>query len=217
MAVSVPGTQPTKHLSTPDEEEGSDDDGDDTSPISGNGETFIMYIPSPSVPPSSPTWLRCVLPFAFGVFRGRRGNEAFSPHPFLIASSNRESNLHTEEKEQMKWEGPSHSYEGGKEGMILIWEISQRTHIYPPTPIIIIILFFLCVLAWLECDPRPSSTEPCPSLPLSSLWPSARADLIGSRAKRPVTARGKRLFIEACIQRRIAAGRWGSSSCDPYQ
>ena len=76
--------------------------------------------------------------------------------------------------------------------MILIWEISQRTHIYPSTPIIII-LSFLCVLAWLECDPRP-----CPSvLPSSPLWPSARADLIGSRAKRPVTARGKRLFIEA--------------------
>ena len=175
-----------------------------------------MYIPSPSVP-RQPHMATMCTPFCLrGISGKRRGNEAFSPHPFLIASSNRESNLHTEEKEQMKWEGPSHSYEGGKEGMILIWEISQRTHIYPSTPIIII-LFFLRVLAWLECDPRPSSTEPCPSLPLSSLWPSARADLIGSRAKRPVTARGKRLFIEACIQRRIAAGRWGSSSCDPYQ
>ena len=103
--------------------------------------------------------------------------------------------------------------------MILIWEISQRTHIYPSTPIIIIIiiLFFLCVLAWLECDPRQSLARRPSVLPSSPLWPSARADLIGSRAKRPVTARGKRLFIEACIQRRIAAGRWGSSSCDPYQ
>ena len=81
--VSVPGTQPTKHLSTLDEEEGSDDDGDDTSPISGNGETFIMYIPSPSVLLSSPTWLRCVFPFAFGVFRGREGVTRLFPSPVL--------------------------------------------------------------------------------------------------------------------------------------
>ena len=151
-----------------------------------------MYIPSPSVPPSGPTWLRCVLPFAFGVFRGREGVTRLFPRPFLIASSNRESNLHTEEKEQMKWEGPSHSYEGGKEGMILIWEISQRTHIYPSTPIIIILIFFfLCVLAWLECDPRPSSTEPCPSLllpfvafgPSRSYWQSGQKASYGAREK----------------------------------
>ena len=78
MAVSVPGTQPTKHLSTLDEEEGSDDDGDDTSPISGNGETFIMYIPSPSVPrqPHMTTMYSLCLRGFPG--RGNPGNEAFS-------------------------------------------------------------------------------------------------------------------------------------------
>ena len=90
----------------------------------------------------------------------------------------------------MKWEGPSHSYEGRKEGMILIWEISQRTHIYPSTPIIIIILFFfLCVLAWSECDPRP-----CPSVrpsllpfvafgPSRSYWQSGQKAIYGAREK----------------------------------
>ena len=52
-----------------------------------------------------------------GYFGEEGVTRLFPPHPFLIASSNRESNLHTEEKEQMKWEGPSHSYEGRKEGM----------------------------------------------------------------------------------------------------
>ena len=76
--VSVPGTQPTKHLSTLDEEEGSDDDGDDTSPISGNGETFIMYIPSPSVP-RQPHMATLCTPFCLrGISGKRRGNEAFS-------------------------------------------------------------------------------------------------------------------------------------------
>ena len=90
--------------------------------------------------------------------------------------------------------------------MVLIWEISQHTHSRlsreASTPIIIIFFFFHSALARLECDPRPpqSLVRVRPSfLPFVAFGLSGAYWQSGQR---PVTARGKRLSIEAGIQKR---------------